>query len=241
MGLESWLKDIKLWLFDIDMTLVDSSSPHVAAYNPILKEYGKEPIDEKFFIENCMGLTDIKIFRDIFKLSQSEAEEAVKKYNKAYSNYIDLIEVYTGAPELLKFLDDNDYKIGIITTLFEENAEASVERILEEGRIDRSVYDFFGSIRHFDNSTKPKPNPDPVLEAIDETNERYNMIIKPDEVVVVGDSVNDMLSGKTAGTKTIGVMTRGGKEIFKNLADNVVNNINDLYHLIIHYYDTKIN
>ena len=57
--------------------------------------------------------------------------------------------------------------------------------------------------------------------------------IKADEILVVGDTFNDMLFGKQNGTKTCGVLSGvSDKEDFDDMADHVIDTIADLPELI---------
>ena len=68
-----------------------------------------------------------------------------------------------------------------------------MRELLERG----GIHDYFRSIITFDDYTHPKPNPEPLLLAV----ERLN--VRPAAAVYVGDSISDILAAAAAGMKGI--------------------------------------
>ena len=51
----------------------------------------------------------------------------------------------------------------------------------------------------YDHVKKVKPDPEPIYLALEQLDS------KPEEAMMVGDNFHDVLAGKNAGTKTVGV------------------------------------
>ncbi|MDV2687404.1 HAD-IA family hydrolase, partial [Alkalihalophilus lindianensis] len=59
--------------------------------------------------------------------------------------------------------------------------------------------DFFDVIVAYDHVKKVKPDPEPILQALEQLGST------PSEAIMVGDNFHDILGGKNAGTLTAGV------------------------------------
>lgn len=86
---------------------------------------------------------------------------------------------------------------------------------------------FFDVVVAADDVANPKPHQDHLLAAL------KSLKVKPEQAFMVGDSDIDILAGKNAKVKTVGV-TYGwlGKDIAKHQPDYLINNIGDLLNII---------
>ena len=76
-----------------------------------------------------------------------------------------------------------------------------------------------------ETTRKQKPHPDPIFKALEQINEKNGTDIKPSQAIMIGDDSGDILCGKNAGSKTMGVLTgftRDRKEFEKLGADIIL-------------------
>ncbi|MCA0870096.1 HAD family hydrolase [Seohaeicola saemankumensis] len=102
----------------------------------------------------------------------------------------------TPAVPLAGFLDGlsgRGLHLGVMTNDTEYSARIQLE---EAGVLDR-----FAFVAGFDSGYGAKPAPDPLLAFCDV------MGVAPDRAVMVGDSTHDLIAGRAAGMRTIGVLT----------------------------------
>lgn len=87
---------------------------------------------------------------------------------------------------------------------------------------------FFTGIYGGDSFEEKKPNPLPIYEIL------KNFSLTKDEIVMVGDGTNDILVGKNAGIKTIGVLYGySSQEQLNDLAPNyIAKNPKDIVEII---------
>ena len=106
------------------------------------------------------------------------------------------MSLYEGVVDMLDALKDGGYKLGIAT--------------MRHGRITRGISGGMGIAHLFevtvgvDETEKTKPEPDHVLTAC------RLLGVEPEEVIMVGDTKFDILSGKGAGCTAIGVTWGSG-------------------------------
>lgn len=105
------------------------------------------------------------------------------------------------------------YRIGVATNDSEAAARAHLGPVAER----------FDYLAGYDSGYGAKPGPGMVTGFLDRTG------LGPDEVVMVGDSLHDLLAGRAAGTRTIAVLTGvAGAEELAPHADLVLDSIRDL-------------
>jgi len=87
-----------------------------------------------------------------------------------------------------------------------------------------SLHPFFREIITAKDAEKPKPSPDPLIESAKKLN------LQLTKCSIVGDSIADIRAGKSAGIKTIGVLSGlySKKELEKEKPDLILRNINQL-------------
>lgn len=101
-------------------------------------------------------------------------------------------------------------------------AEHLVKIILKTLKSDHYFERMYGG----DSFEEKKPSPLPLIETIKELN------VDPSEVLMVGDSDNDTISGSKAGTKTC-FCTYGFQPALKiSTSDYTVNSANELLNLL---------
>lgn len=101
-----------------------------------------------------------------------------------------LVKAYPKVVEAVKTIKDKGYKLAVVTSRV-NNAKKNLTFT--------GLIDFMDTIVTGDDVVNFKPHPEPVLKALKHIN------IRPSEAIMIGDSHDDIMAGKNAGTMTIGI------------------------------------
>jgi pyrophosphatase PpaX len=112
-----------------------------------------------------------------------------RTYNLA--NHDLLVKGFDGVYETVKTLKENNFKMAIVTTKRSD--------VVQMGLKLSGLGEFFDVIVALDDVEKPKPDPEPLLKALDLLGS------SPETAIMVGDNHHDIVGGQNAGTKTVGV------------------------------------
>lgn len=187
---------IKNIFFDLDGTLVNTVGDLTVATNTMREYFNLEPIS-KDIVENIVGQGYPTTVRKVLALDfddenyiESIADKGVKIVSQTYKslNSTNSI-VYPGVFETLDYLKQQSIKMAIVTNKHQNDAIQSLTHL--------KLIDYFEIIVGGDSTSSYKPYPEPLLFAIDKLN------AKPEESLMVGDSINDYLCAKEANIKTI--------------------------------------
>jgi len=154
-------------------------------------------------------------------IDAQRAEEMTAKY-RAYNlaNHDKIVTIFEGVYDTIKLLKERGYKIAIVTTKLSD--------VVDMGLRLTKLDEFFDVIVALDHVTRAKPDPEPVLMALEKLGST------PEEAIMVGDNSHDILAGKNAGTKTAGVAwTLKGREFLASLQpDYLLDNMRDLLSIL---------
>jgi len=174
-------------LFDFDGTVMDTNDVILQSWQHTFRTFeGKERPEEEIVktFGEPLFITMGKV------LPQIKVEDGVAIYRGYhYDNFQDLIEVFPGIIALLRSLKEKGYKLGLVTS-----------RLLETTRLGLEKYEmekYFDAIVTFEDTDKHKPDPDPVNVALSKLDS------KPDETIMLGDSMFDILCARNAGVKSV--------------------------------------
>lgn len=199
-------------LFDLDGTLVDSSEGVAQATNFALTSLGYEPRSleqiarfigyplENMFASFCDGPID--------RLKAAFQEKAARVMKES-------ARPMAGAHEIVVLLFEAGYKLAIATTKY---------RIHTEGIIDKMGWNrYFAATASGDEVPRVKPAPDLVELALNKLG------AKPETSVMVGDTINDILSARAAGVRAISIRSPfGNDDLDKHHPEIILNNISEL-------------
>ena len=122
-------------------------------------------------------------------------------------------------PLVLSSLKNEGITIGVVTN----DDRSSTEKCLSE----LGISNYFDFLSTYDNALPAKPQPARLWDFCD----RYGF--KPSEVIMVGDTVNDMQFAKNAGATAVGISAdSGNRMILERKADYVIENISELFSFI---------
>ncbi len=181
---------IRAIVFDFDGVVVDSEPLYKRAEEKFFTEYGVTipSNDWKYF----KGLSE----EGFFKLASEKYGISVhseKLRNRSRELFLEEIKHNLRyLPGFEKFFEDikGKYRIGLVTS--------TPRSILEWILSNTEVKNHFEYIITADDVEKRKPDPAPYLEICKKMN------VKPEQVIVIEDSINGVNSAVTAGAITIG-------------------------------------
>ena len=174
-------------LFDLDGTVVDTLELILSSYRyTMIRHLGQSPPDEAW--RRTMG-TPLREQLRAFARSPEEADAMMATYlehNQAHHDR--LVRSFPGMRESLLALKEVGYRMGIVTSKLRAQA-------LRELRTC-GLTDLFESLVCADDVERPKPHPEPVLQAA------RQLGLPGQRLLLVGDSIYDLRSGRAAGLDT---------------------------------------
>lgn len=180
-------------LFDLDGTLADTVELILRCFRHTFRVHrGSVPPDEAFRAGIGMPLRDqLRAFTD----DPEEVERMAATY-AAHQRTLhdDLVTPYAGAVEVVRALREAAVPVGVVTSKRHGMAVRTLERCGFAGLYDVLV----GA----DDAVQGKPHPEPVLLALD----RLGVDGAAGRALMVGDSPFDLRAGRSAGTRTAGVL-----------------------------------
>jgi phosphoglycolate phosphatase len=178
---------IKVVIFDCDGVLFDSYQANDAYYSCLAQALGRGPLcpQEKDYVHVHTVFDSIAhVFRDSPELIE-KAHQLREKIS--YEPFIGLMKPEPGIYECLESLKDH-YQLAVLT-----NRSTTIAQVLAAHQMDK----YFQVVISCLDVSKPKPDPEGVLKILAATQSR------PEEAAYVGDSENDALTSKQAGTRFI--------------------------------------
>lgn len=183
------LAGIRTVLFDLDGTLIDSKELILSSYRHTMRRHrGESPPDSEWLA--TMGTPLLSQLR-AFARDEREAREMMATYVEHNHRLHDrMVRPYAGIRQALSRLSEGGFRLGIVTSKRREGTEMGLRACgLRES--------WFSVIVTADDVTRHKPDPDPVLAALEGLG-----MERAGEAVYVGDSVHDMRAGRAAGVRT---------------------------------------
>ena len=178
-------------LWDMDGTLVDTEPYWMAAETPLVERFGGTWSHEQALGLVGKGLEDsARIFQDagvrmgVQDIIDHLTDDVMRSLSETG------VPFRPGARELLADLRRAGIKTGLVTMSLRRMATTVVDLI---------DFDAFDVIIAGDDSTRPKPFPDPYLQACDALG------VRPAEVVAIEDSPTGLRSAVASGAAVIGV------------------------------------
>jgi phosphoglycolate phosphatase-like HAD superfamily hydrolase len=146
--------------------------------------------------------------------------EAIKRLEEIFRESVDKgkLRVLPGVKELLRELKRRGHLLGILTG----NPEGMTQSMLEKGGL-RDYFDLFVY------GPEGKDRVELVKIAMDEARRKFGGEFSGKNIVVVGDSIHDIDSGKPHGALTIAVATGfySRKELLKHKPDYLFEDLTD--------------
>jgi 2-phosphoglycolate phosphatase len=196
----NWGSRIGAVIFDLDGTLLDTKEILFTVVEKALERVDLPRVPREALVE-AAAEGDFDWNRVLPDESEDRKEELIARVRAVISEiYPRLLEeraaLIPGAAGLLKALSGTGTKIGLVTSTPRRYMDIKLRALRRSG-----IEDLFGVILGADDVEKKKPAPDPLLECA------KRLGVTPGECVYVGDMRLDIKAGKSAGMKTVGVLT----------------------------------
>ncbi len=208
---------IRLLIFDLDGTLVDSARDITEALNHAMGP-DVEPVTTEQ-TKTMIGEGAIKLLNKLLEQRRVKTDRPVlmKDFLDYYSSHLD---VYTEPyPEVRETLDQlGGYKKALVSNKLY--------------RLSVKTLESFDLLRHFefiaggDTSPERKPSPRAILPVLD----RFEA--KPEETILIGDSIYDVEAGRAAGVRTVAVTYGYGSIGFERTADYRIDAMGKLVEIV---------
>ena len=216
----------KLVLIDLDGTLVDSVPDLAHAVDAMMRDLGLQEHGEAV-VRNWVGNGIERLVKRALT-GDLHADPDVDVYEKAYpifyQYYLDsngkYSRLFPGVKEGLEILKNKNVSIGCVTN----KAESFTLPLLEA----KGILNYFGVVVSGDTTPKKKPAPEPLWFAAE------HFSIKPEDSLMLGDSMHDVEAARNAGFQVIAV-TYGynhGEDINDAKPDAVIDSFVELENLI---------
>ena len=212
----------KLIMIDVDGTLVDSVPDLSYCVDEMMKALGKKPCGEAK-VREWVGNGVPKLVERALT-GELEATPSAQDYDRAYPIFLELYAentakrscLYDGVREGLDYLKSQDYLIGCVTNKAEQFTLPLLKTL--------GIFDDFSLVVSGDTLAKKKPDPLPLLHSAE------HFGIKPQECLMLGDSVSDVKASRAAGFAII-CMSYGynhGRDIATENPDLVIDSMVEL-------------
>ncbi len=181
----------KYLVFDFDGTLADTTEGIIITTQETLRRMGLPVVSAERF-RPVIGLS----LKDCFRYGTQTPEERLDEAAEVYRRLFDGIAVprttlYEGVPETLEALRKRGLQLGIATS----RSGRTLRMLLDV----LGIRDCFSELAATDEVEHPKPAPDLALLLMERLGAR------PEETVIIGDTVFDLQMGRAAGCRTVGV------------------------------------
>ena len=209
---------IKIVILDFDGTLGDTTGVIVRTTQATIAELGL-PARTDQECASMIGLRLIEIPPVLFPECEVDGELYASTYRRLFNifNTDGAVELYPNVKETLSALKER----GIVLTIASSRSNASLVAY-----VDSLGLDAISHVLGANDVKEGKPNP----EAVNLTLDKYGF--KPEEAIVVGDTVFDVRMGINAGTRTCGVTYGNGSRESLAEADWLIDDFSQLLDII---------
>lgn len=180
--------EVRAVLFDLDGTLIDSERLILASYRHTMQEHlGHVPPEETW--KATIG-QPLVVQMKMFAEREGQAAAMIQTYvDHNLANHDDYVRPFPGVRAVLEVVRESGRTLGIVTSKKRRATKMGL------ARCDLPA-EWFAAIVTADDVERYKPEPDPVLKALDLTG------VNAPAAMFVGDSTHDMRSGRAAGVIT---------------------------------------
>lgn len=171
----------KYILFDLDGTLIDTNRLIIDTFKYTYKQQLGIDVSEKEILLH-FGEPLLTTLERYSKDKAKEMFEVYIKYNESVHD--ELVKLCSGVIECLEQLKQMGYKMAVVTS----KRKVAAIRGLKLFDIEK-YFEFMVAV---EDTTKHKPEPEPILEALKKFNAH------PKEAIMIGDSIFDIESARNA-------------------------------------------
>jgi membrane protein len=187
---------IKAVLFDIDGTLVDSNDMHVHSWSEAFRAAG-QVFDDQTIHEQIGKGTDMLVPTLMPGIDEAEQERLGEAHGAMFKDqYLDQVLPFPGARDLLVRVHETGRRVVLASSASTEELEHYIELL--------DIRDIVAETTSADDVEHTKPAPDIFATALAKV-----APLRPDEVIVVGDTPYDVEAAGKCGIQAIGLRSGG--------------------------------
>lgn len=181
----------RLLVFDLDGTLVDSKEDLANAVNVAIESFDLPPLPNPVIYSYVGDGASALMQRALPPEKADLLPEVLDRFLAYYRRHLlDTTRAYPGVAGALRKWS-GIYRMAVLT-----NKGVAMTREILSGL---SLDGYFFDVRGGDSFRTKKPDPEGLLSILREGG------VPPEEAIMIGDSRNDVLAGRAAGTVTCGV------------------------------------
>lgn len=189
------MRRIKLVVFDLDGTLADTLPDIAGALGKVASKYGSYG-DLMELVRRGIGNGARKLMErvyDALQISKENLEADLAEYRDLYAqnSCIDTV-LYKNTLPVLEELKKRGIAMAVATMKPRESTQAVLEKL--------GIAHYFFRIISADDMQAPKPDPWSVNTCIAQKG------VRPEETLMIGDSMTDVGAGKSAGAVSVAVL-----------------------------------
>lgn len=182
---------MKTILFDLDGTLIQTPTIILSAFKQTFETHLKEVELSEKELSNFLGQTLWQTF-GFYTDDKDLVDMMIDHYRKVSNMMIEEgLTTYPNAKQTILYLKKQGCKIGVVTSKLKDVATYHLKLT--------NLFEDVDLIVGYDDVTNHKPNPDPLLKAIELLN------VKKEDTLYVGDHENDIKAAKKAGIESCAV------------------------------------
>ena len=207
----------KGFIFDVDGTITSTNQLIFDSFNFIAKKYLSRTFSNEEIVA-MFGPTEDVILKE---WCGDKFDESRKEYYKYYNDNHWKAELYAGMKEILDYLKNKKYPLGIFTGKGREATIITLRKL--------EVEHYFDLIVTGDDVVNHKPSSEGIFKFVNQFG------LKPERVLMIGDSVSDIKASKEAGIKIASALwdSYGHDEVKSMQSDYYFNSVKELQQFLI--------
>lgn len=205
-------------LFDLDGTIVDTNELIIQSFLHTLEGETEQPYTRERIIPH-MGFPLLEQLR--FFTGKDQVDELVVKYRKFnLDKHDELVAEFPHVREVLAELRSRKIRMGVATNKMRMTTLMGLKMCGLDSYMDAIVT--------IDDVANGKPDPEMIRKALEQLN------VDPWEALMVGDSKYDIVAGRDAGVKTVGVSwsLKGEEHLRTFHPDYIIRDMRDLLEIV---------
>lgn len=175
------MKKYKAIIYDIDGTVLNTLNMNVYPLIQIIKE----ETGEEWTFEQVLKFAAYPGMKVMQELGVKDQEKTYARWVKYVNEYEEGATLYDGFMEVFKAFQDNHIIQAVVS--------AKTAKQYEIDFVDKGLDKFMDVAILADDTTKHKPDPEPLLECIKRLN------IEVSEAIYIGDALSDYQASRNAG------------------------------------------
>jgi HAD superfamily hydrolase (TIGR01549 family) len=210
---------MKTILFDLDGTLIQTPTIILEAFKQTFETHLKDIKLSEKELSNFLGQTLWQTF-GFYTDDKDLVDEMIDHYIKVSNMMIEEgLKAYPNAKKTILYLKQQGCKIGIVTSKLKDVATYHLKLT--------NLFEDVDLIVGYDDVTNHKPNPDPLLKAIELLGS------KKEDTLYVGDHENDIKAAKKAGIESCAVTYSSRlHEMLLEQPEYVIDNLGNLKDIV---------